>query len=111
MSSPARSFQRKKVCRFCIEKLEIDYKDINTMKGFLTERGKIIPRRLSGTCSRHQRGLAAAIKQGNSLSYLLQLYQKWCLSIVTKDVKKECLHHSPLPPKIPETQSLPEEGY
>ncbi|AFS53816.1 30S ribosomal protein S18 [Leptospirillum ferriphilum] len=69
MSSPARSFQRKKVCRFCIEKLEIDYKDINTMKGFLTERGKIIPRRLSGTCSRHQRGLAAAIKQGRNVAF------------------------------------------
>ena len=69
MSSPARSFQRKKVCRFCIEKLEIDYKDINTTKGFLTERGKIIPRRLSGTCSRHQRGLAAEIKQGRNVAF------------------------------------------
>lgn len=69
MSSPARSFQRKKVCRFCSDKSVIDYKDIASLKGFLTERGKIIPRRLSGNCARHQRHLAAAIKQGRNVAF------------------------------------------
>ncbi|MHB1606483.1 MAG: 30S ribosomal protein S18 [Leptospirales bacterium] len=69
MSAPARSFQRKKVCRFCTEKLVVDFKDINTLKGFLTERGKIIPRRLSGNCARHQRSLASAIKQGRNVAF------------------------------------------
>ncbi len=69
MSSPARSFQRKKICRFCSEKSTIDFKDIASLKGFLTERGKIIPRRLSGNCARHQRHLAAAIKQGRNVAF------------------------------------------
>jgi small subunit ribosomal protein S18 len=69
MAMPARSYNRKKVCRFCTEKLGIDYKDVNNIKSFLTERGKIIPRRLSGTCALHQRHLAAAIKQGRNVAF------------------------------------------
>ena len=51
-----RPFQRRKVCRFCVDSnLVIDYKDFNTLRQFVTERGKIIPRRISGNCARHQR--------------------------------------------------------
>jgi small subunit ribosomal protein S18 len=55
---------RKKVCAFCQEKLDvIDYKDVNRLKKFITEGGKILPRRMSGTCAAHQRILATAIKR------------------------------------------------
>lgn len=54
---------RKKVCMFCQEKIDyIDYKDVNRLKKFVTEGGKIIPRRMSGTCAAHQKHLASAIK-------------------------------------------------
>ncbi len=56
-------FFRKKVCKFCTEKLEmIDYKDVSRLQKFVTEKGKIIPSRISGTCASHQRGLARAIR-------------------------------------------------
>jgi small subunit ribosomal protein S18 len=64
-------FQRKRVCRFCQEKKEdIDYKEVQTLKGFLTERGKIIPRRISGNCAGHQRRLTAAIKRARNIAFL-----------------------------------------
>ena len=64
-------FQRRRVCRFCHEKRDqIDHKDIPTLKNFLTERGKIIPRRISGNCARHQRALTAAIKQARNIALL-----------------------------------------
>lgn len=54
---------RKKVCVFCQEKVEvIDYKDVNRLKKFVTESGKMLPRRMSGTCAKHQRELSKAIK-------------------------------------------------
>lgn len=66
-----RGFGRRKVCRFCAEKtLKIDYKDQGQMKYFLTERGKIIPRRISGNCAKHQREVATAIKRGRMLAIL-----------------------------------------
>lgn len=55
-------FQRKKVCRFCTDSVEIDYKDAKLLRSFITERGKILPKRLTGTCAKHQRELATAIK-------------------------------------------------
>ena len=62
---------RKKVCLFCQEKIEnIDYKDINRLKKFITEGGKILPRRMSGTCAAHQRHLATAIKRARIASLL-----------------------------------------
>ncbi len=62
---------RKKVCAFCQEKLDaIDYKDVNRLKKFITEGGKIIPRRMSGTCAAHQRLLATAIKRARITSLL-----------------------------------------
>ncbi|MBW1971978.1 MAG: 30S ribosomal protein S18 [Deltaproteobacteria bacterium] len=64
-------YQRKKVCRFCVDKtLEIDYKNVKVLRHFITERGKIIPRRISGTCSRHQRILTKAIKQARAIALL-----------------------------------------
>jgi len=64
-------FVRRKVCRFCVDaKLAIDYKDVATLKQFITERCKIIPRRISGTCARHQRSLTRAIKQARLLALL-----------------------------------------
>ena len=62
---------RKKVCAFCQEKLDvIDYKDVNRLKKFITEGGKIIPRRMSGTCAAHQRLLATAIKRARIAALL-----------------------------------------
>jgi len=66
-----RGFGRRKVCRFCADKAaKVDYKDQNQMKYFLTERGKIIPRRISGNCAKHQREVATAIKRGRMLAIL-----------------------------------------
>ena len=66
-----RGFGRRKVCRFCADKtLKVDYKDQGQLKYFLTERGKIIPRRISGNCARHQREVATAIKRARILAIL-----------------------------------------
>ena len=62
---------RKQVCAFCQEKMtEIDYKDVNRLKKFVTEGGKILPRRMSGTCAAHQRLLATALKRARIASLL-----------------------------------------
>jgi len=66
-----RVFHRRKVCRFCADSsIVIDYKDSKTLKYFTTERGKIIPRRISGTCAKHQRKLSLAIKRARSIALL-----------------------------------------
>lgn len=66
-----KRFRRKKVCAFCMDNMSyIDYKDAKTLRGYLTERGKIIPRRISGTCARHQRHLTAAIKRARNVALL-----------------------------------------
>jgi len=66
-----RGFGRKKVCRFCAEKnSKVDFKDQATLKYFVTERGKIIPRRISGNCAKHQREIATAIKRARGLAML-----------------------------------------
>ena len=59
-----------KPCRFCIDKIEIDYKNDVLLRRFMTDRGKITPRRITGTCARHQRQLAAAIKRARSIALL-----------------------------------------
>jgi len=66
----AKVFFKKKVCKFCAQKLKIDYKDADTLRRFITERGKILPRRITGTCAKHQRALALAIKQARSIALL-----------------------------------------
>ena len=71
MGGRGRGFGRRKVCRFCADKtLKVDYKDQGQMKYFLTERGKIIPRRISGNCALHQRLVATAIKRARMLALL-----------------------------------------
>ncbi|HAE91502.1 MULTISPECIES: 30S ribosomal protein S18 [Tissierella] len=62
---------RKRVCSFCVDKSNhIDYKDINKLKKYITERGKILPRRISGNCSKHQRELTIAIKRARQVALL-----------------------------------------
>src|SRR6201989_1980273 len=64
-------FRRKKVCRFCVEKIDdINYKDVKMLGNFISERGKITPRRISGVCTPHQKGLAEAIKQARNMVLL-----------------------------------------
>ncbi|MCG2757817.1 MAG: 30S ribosomal protein S18 [Desulfobacteraceae bacterium] len=66
-----RVFHRRKICRFCADtSLAINYKDPKTLKYFITERGKIIPRRISGTCAKHQRALTHAIKRARTIALL-----------------------------------------
>jgi small subunit ribosomal protein S18 len=66
-----RRFQRKKFCRFCSEKVEfIDYKDMKILRNYLTERGKVLPRRMTGTCAKHQRELTESIKRARNIALL-----------------------------------------
>jgi small subunit ribosomal protein S18 len=66
-----RPFQRRKVCRFCADKqVSIDYKDPRTLRYFVSERGKIVPRRISGNCSKHQREITEAIKRARNIALL-----------------------------------------
>ncbi len=66
-----RIFQRRKVCRFCAEKKDtIDYKDIQVLRNFVTDRGKIVPSRISGNCARHQRVLSSAVKKSRNIALL-----------------------------------------
>ena len=66
-----RVFHRRKVCRFCADtSLEISYKDAKSLRYFITERGKIIPRRLSGCCAKHQRTLTRAVKRARTIAFL-----------------------------------------
>lgn len=62
---------RRKVCSFCVDKVEeIDYKDVAKLRRYITERGKILPRRISGTCAKHQRQLTVAIKRARNVALL-----------------------------------------
>ena len=68
---PMKRVPKKKVCLFCVEHIEdIDYKDIAKLRRFVTEKGKIIPRRRSGVCAKHQRSLAVAIKRARVMGLL-----------------------------------------
>ena len=62
---------RKKFCAFCVDKIHyIDYKDVPRLRRYLSDRGKIVPRRVTGTCARHQRQLTTAIKRARHLAFL-----------------------------------------
>lgn len=62
---------RRKVCSFCVDKVEhIDYKDVAKLRRFVTERGKILPRRISGNCAKHQRQVTLAIKRARNIALL-----------------------------------------
>ena len=64
-------FRRRKVCKFCADKIDdINYKDVKLLSGFVPERGKVLPRRISGTCAKHQRGLRVAIVRARQLALL-----------------------------------------
>jgi len=65
-----KSFFRKKVCRFCSNKATIDYKDPDTLRRFTTDRGKILPCRITGTCAKHQRKLALEIKRSRAIAMM-----------------------------------------
>jgi small subunit ribosomal protein S18 len=63
--------RRKKICQFCADKTEnIDYKDVETLKKYVTERGKILPKRITGTCAMHQREVTTAIKRARIVALL-----------------------------------------
>jgi small subunit ribosomal protein S18 len=67
----SKFFRRKKVCKFCTEKIDaIPYRDVRLLQGFVAERGKIVPRRLTGVCTTHQRRLTRAIKQARNIALL-----------------------------------------
>jgi len=66
-----RSFRRQKVCKFCVDKVgHVDYKDVRRLRSFVTDRGRIIPRRISGTCAPHQRELTVAVKRARNIALL-----------------------------------------
>ena len=65
-----KSFFRKKVCKFCIKKYKMDYKDVSVLRRFTSDRGKILPRRITGTCAKHQRQLARTVKRARVLALL-----------------------------------------
>ena len=68
---PSRGQSRRKVCNFCVEKSEhIDYKDVAKLRKYLAESGKILPRRMTGVCARHQRELAVAIKRARQMALI-----------------------------------------
>lgn len=71
----SKAFFRKKVCRFCAQKTKIDYKDPDTLRRYTTERGKILPRRVTGTCAKHQRAVALEIKRARALALLPYIVQ------------------------------------
>lgn len=71
MPPKKRIFQRRRVCRFCTDsEMTIDYKDVKVLRNFVTERGKIIPRRIFGTCASHQRQVCEAIKRARQIALL-----------------------------------------
>jgi small subunit ribosomal protein S18 len=64
-------FRKKKVCRFCVDKVDfIDYKKVEMLQPFVQDRGKILPRRMTGTCSKHQRWLGVAVKRARNIALL-----------------------------------------
>lgn len=69
--TPRNRRPKKKVCSFCVDKVEsIDYKDVSKLRKFISERGKILPRRISGNCAKHQRQLTVAIKRARNIALL-----------------------------------------
>ncbi|QXM06988.1 30S ribosomal protein S18 [Crassaminicella indica] len=71
MAKPKRRGRKKRVCSFCADKATyIDYKDVKKLGKYITERGKILPRRITGTCATHQRALTTAIKRARTVALL-----------------------------------------
>ncbi len=71
MSNKRQFFRRRKVCKFCVDKIDyVDYKDVRLLSQFISERGRIVPRRLSGVCTPCQRRLSEAVKQARNIALL-----------------------------------------
>lgn len=71
MLKKRKTFRRHKVCKFCVDKIQVvDYKDVRRLRSFITDRGKITPRRTSGNCAVHQRQLTSAIRRARSIALL-----------------------------------------
>jgi small subunit ribosomal protein S18 len=71
MPRKGRGGKRRKVCQFCVDKInQADYKDVNRLTKFLTDRGKILPRRISGNCARHQRQVTIAVKRARQIALM-----------------------------------------
>ena len=71
MLKKRRSYRRQKVCKFCLDKVFlVDFKDVKRLRNFVSDRGKIIPRRISGNCAHHQRQVTRAIKRARSIALL-----------------------------------------
>ena len=71
MQKPFRAKRKKKICNFCAEKSEfIDYKDVLKLRKYVSERSKILPRRITGTCAKHQRQLTVAVKRARTLALI-----------------------------------------
>jgi small subunit ribosomal protein S18 len=71
LATKKQYFRRKKLCRFCVEKIDdINYKDVRLLNSFISERGKITPRRITGVCAPHQRRLSEAIKQARNIALI-----------------------------------------
>ena len=71
MRRPRGRTPRRKVCAFCVDKVQpIDYKDVGRLRRFTSERGKILPRRMTGTCAKHQRQLSTAIKRARTIALM-----------------------------------------
>ncbi|MFB3816956.1 MAG: 30S ribosomal protein S18 [Candidatus Methylomirabilales bacterium] len=71
MLKKRRAYRRQKVCKFCVDKVAlVDFKDVKRLRGFVSDRGKIIPRRISGNCAHHQRQLTAAVRRARSIALL-----------------------------------------
>jgi small subunit ribosomal protein S18 len=73
MAKPKKTYKRRKICRFCADKVSVDdisYLDVHKLKHYTTERGKIIPRRISGNCAKHQRALSRAIKRARIVALM-----------------------------------------
>jgi small subunit ribosomal protein S18 len=71
MLKKRRAYRRQKVCKFCVDKVFlVDFKDVKRLRGFVSDRGKIIPRRISGNCARHQRQLTDAVRRARSIALL-----------------------------------------
>jgi len=71
MLKKRKTFRRHKVCKFCVDKIQVvDYKDVRRLRSFITDRGKIMPRRTSGNCAAHQRQLTGAIRRARGIALL-----------------------------------------
>lgn len=71
MPRKGRGGKRRKVCQFCVDQIKVaDYKDVNRLNKFLTDRSKILPRRISGNCARHQRQVTLAIKRARQMALM-----------------------------------------